>query len=432
MKRYRPIFHSAWLSLCVLLAACQTGDEPEPHFSGEGACHLRLDAELPSYGDAGTRATGHHWQQGDRVLLRFRVGETVATAVATYQSATQLWSINAPSALTDGSNGTCELAHIPGYAGSGNASLTHGQALYLTDTGTYRREAGIISVAAILHPVAARLRLRGRAGQNVSVGGLKHVAAYSLDTGQATWSEATLPLQVGADGYTPYTYVLPANGQRRINLDANVGVAAYGMTLAAMAMQPATSGFIVLPDDDDMHGWTIVNKDNGLSITQPQVSTVTGVARSTTAHLSAQVTDLGNGSILNVGFIVSTDATPTMQNGTTVTCGTGQTFSGDISGLQPTTTYYVRAYVRNELTTTLGAVSAFTTAEAGSLEFCTFGSDEDWNDGAASGNASTGSTIPGKDDFGEDEDWNTPTDSASTGSTIPGKDDFGEDEDWNL
>ncbi len=437
MKQPNHILLPIAATVCCLLAACQGDDQPARLLpAGDAVCWLRLDAYLDDYRGGTTRATGHQWQQGDCVLLRFRQGGSVVSATATYQADTELWAISTNN-IFDGGSGTCTVAYIPGHSGGDNVSLSQQQALYLTDEGTYQRDADVISVRATMRPVAARLRLKGQPQQNVTISGLRRVSSYSNSTGQPTWTEAKLSLTVGTDGCTPSVYVLPADEQRRLVMDVNTGVAAYAMTLATDAMQPAASGFITLPGNDGWHGWTLVNRSNLLPITAPQVTAPAGEARSTTATFAAQVSDLGNGSILGVGFIVATDADPTPQNGTVFACGTAASFTGSISGLEPQTTYHVRAYVRNELTTTLGPVATFTTTEPDSFDLVTFGSEEDWNEGAGTGQGgqSSGSTILGRNDFGSEEDWNegagTGQGGQPAGSATVGRNDFGTEEDWN-
>jgi hypothetical protein len=83
-----------------------------------------------------------------------------------------------------------------------------------------------------------------------------------------------------------------------------------------------------------------------------------------TATLNGEVTDNGGGTISERGFYYSTtqDFTPGGTGVTQVKNGSGDgTFSADISGLSPMTTYYYQAYATNETGTTYAIVKTFKT-----------------------------------------------------------------------
>ena len=79
------------------------------------------------------------------------------------------------------------------------------------------------------------------------------------------------------------------------------------------------------------------------TLTTNSVSSIT----STSAICGGNITDGGNGYVISRGVCWSTSANPTKANSTT-SDGTGATgFTSSIIGLQPLTTYYVRAYATN-------------------------------------------------------------------------------------
>lgn len=89
--------------------------------------------------------------------------------------------------------------------------------------------------------------------------------------------------------------------------------------------------------------------------------------------LSGTITDMGNATYLNVGFLYSLNAS--MTNATNVTAGfrmTTGSFSYSIPGLSPGVTVYVRAWVNGNLTReyALGSIKSGTTA---SIQFDIFG-----------------------------------------------------------
>ena len=96
----------------------------------------------------------------------------------------------------------------------------------------------------------------------------------------------------------------------------------------------------------------------------PQASGVTvSNVKVTAAALRASVTNDGDGTIADAGFVYSTTPAPSVADGK-VSCGvqTGS-YSAQLSNLAENTTYYVRAYVTNEAGTNYGEESSFCTLE---------------------------------------------------------------------
>lgn len=81
----------------------------------------------------------------------------------------------------------------------------------------------------------------------------------------------------------------------------------------------------------------------------------------TTTTLSGSVTEAGRSTITNRGFVYSTLQYPTLADGSVSVGGTLGDFSATAGGLQPTTTYYVRAYATNGVGTAYGEQQMFTT-----------------------------------------------------------------------
>ena len=96
-----------------------------------------------------------------------------------------------------------------------------------------------------------------------------------------------------------------------------------------------------------------------------QVQEITG----TTAHCLGYVTDNGNATIIAKGFCWSTTKNPSLENGFTIKADSRRnepaylSFTATITGLNPNTTYYVRAYATNEKGTAYGEELSFTTLE---------------------------------------------------------------------
>ncbi|TGE20910.1 T9SS type A sorting domain-containing protein [Hymenobacter metallicola] len=92
-----------------------------------------------------------------------------------------------------------------------------------------------------------------------------------------------------------------------------------------------------------------------------QTAPVTGIT-ATQALSGGTISSDGNAEVTERGVVYATTAAPTLANQVTVD-GTGAgTFTSTLTGLQPNTLYYVRAYATNEVGTSYGEQLTFTTA----------------------------------------------------------------------
>lgn len=93
-------------------------------------------------------------------------------------------------------------------------------------------------------------------------------------------------------------------------------------------------------------------------------NTLTGITDST-AVSGGNITDGGSSAIDSRGVCWSTSADPTTSAAKTVD-GSGEgSFTSDLTGLNPATTYHVRAYATNQTGTAYGNDLSFTTQQAG-------------------------------------------------------------------
>ena len=107
--------------------------------------------------------------------------------------------------------------------------------------------------------------------------------------------------------------------------------------------------------------------DNSNTSTPPLLPTLTTNTASTittiTATCGGEITSDGGAAIITRGIVWSTSTEPTIDLSTKTTNGSGKgSFSSIITGLNATTTYYVRAYATNSTGTSYGIAVSFTTA----------------------------------------------------------------------
>jgi hypothetical protein len=107
----------------------------------------------------------------------------------------------------------------------------------------------------------------------------------------------------------------------------------------------------------NMVGSTASNALPSLAIT----TTASSIA-GTTATSGGNVTNDGGSTVSARGICWSNTSNPTTANSKTTESGTTGSFSSNLTGLNASTTYYVRAYATNAVGTAYGAEISFTTS----------------------------------------------------------------------
>lgn len=388
-------------------AACSNdeGEEQQPASEGQSFVYpLRLEASVPSFEPA-SRAT-QEWQEGSTVYLRFLDGEDVVTGVATYDATKQSWTIVTQKALTAISGQlTAYYFENPSSATSTNVTLTTASVVYADEAATFEVNENVVTVRASLFPLTGRLRLQGSQGQSYGLSGLSHYTSYNVSTGQFNHKAQKLTGTIAPSGTSDFFYTFFTD-EAALVFDLTATASFKATALPAGILAPGTSGYLTIPTASEPGNWVLVNSQNGLPITLPQIGAVDiPSVRSTSATIEARLTSDGNGKISAAGVLYSTAEQPTTDNGTFLT---GSIADGKLSlritGLTPQTRYYLKVQMTNEKGTASSQVYTFTTI-----------SKED--DG----------TFVDRDDFGEDQNL----DAANQSEGNITKDDFSNDENYN-
>ena len=362
-----------------------------------------------------TRVKDGVWEDGEQVYFRFHeVGEDVS-GVATYEAATDMWNVKPDKALAATDISECEALYFvnPSSSNTARVELTTESVIYTDATATYLVYDELLIVTAVLSPKTGRIRFKGTEGQTFSVAGLSCYTGYSYTENKYNSKSVQLVSNVAADGYSAFAYTYFADENSKTLLFDYTDNAGFLRTFPESTLKPGESGYITIPTIAQYDGWTLVNTRNKEEITMPEVQTPkSSSVRSASAILRTTINSAGNGVISDAGFIYSTQADPTAENGTKVSCGTAISMELRLKELTPETTYYARAYATNERGTALSDVIQFTTIskedDTSSIVKDDFGEDDDLND-------IIGSDVSiGKDGYGEDDELNDKTTSSGS------------------
>lgn len=432
-KKIKSFFSVLPLLLWMLvgLSACSTDlsermqEEPAEEF-----CYtysMRLNSSFEDYGN-GTRAA-HSWNDGSKLYLQFFEGTSRITGTATFNLVEDAWAVSTSKPLTALDGAYCEVYYFvnPSAALSTTVSMDLKTVTYGDKSGSYiLEEDDAIAVTASLSPLTGRIRFVGTPGTTYTVSGLSTYTNYSASTNTFTPSSRKLSVAIGEEGSSDYYYALFENESRLVV--NGEGKSAYLRTFADHVLTAGSSGFVTLPSAEELGAWALVNADNLQEITLPEVSGVTvSTIRSKSAGVSATVTALGNGTLLESGVVCSTNSTPTLDNGTCYDGGKAKNIALRVKSLQPETYYYVRAYARNERGITWGETVSFKTISEEDEKSSFSREDFTTEDDDLNVNFSGSATIE-KGGFDEDDDLNV---SVSTNSSGFGRGGYDEDEDWN-
>ena len=389
---------------------------------------MQLHAVCQQYDD--TRAV-NRWENGAKVYLRFHDAENgIVTGVATYSDETELWDIQPTKTLTptDMNEADCEAFYFVNSvsATDSKVSLSSESAAYVDAEATYMFYEDLLIVRAMMMPKTGRIRFKGVEGQSFGVSGLSCLSEFDFINNHFLSKATKITSTVSDDGYSAFYYTFFADEENKTLVFDYTDHAGFKSTFTGDMLQAGRSGYITIPTIDKQSYWTLVNKKSLSEIVLPEVDAVkAGSVRSASVILRTTINSVGNGVISDAGFIYSTQADPTAENGVKVSCGTAISMELRLKELTPETTYYARAYATNERGTALSDVIQFTTIskeeDKSSIIKDGFGDDDNLNDEASSDGSF------GKGGYNGDDDLNDPT----TSSGNIGRDKYGNDDNLN-
>ena len=192
--------------------------------------------------------------------------------------------------------------------------------------------------------------------------GVDYYAAYQTFTAEQ-WSklEAAGAVFLPAEGYRDGSFVYNVqNGGHYWSATGYDGDRAYYLDFYSDAAY--------MNDNYRDYGLSVrlvkdLQQETVKSLPSVTTATVTQITE-TTAVAGGNVTSDGGASVTERGVVYSTNPNPVITNlsNTILPCGSGAgSFTCNLTGLQPNTTYYIRAYAKNDVGTAYGEEMSFTT-----------------------------------------------------------------------
>ena len=348
---------------CLGLISCNSEDaESQPTAGQEGRTYrMVFDADYLGF-DAATRAS-LTWKDGDCVYLTLTDGNATIPGQATYDASTKEWKLYVTKAIS-ATSGSCGAYYFlsPAATSATQLTLSTASVSYTDAEGAYELVEDVLRVTARLMPKTGRLRFKGNPGQSFAVSGLSYYKGFTIATGAFASEPIKISATIGSDGYTEFYHVFYTDDRSLVfdNTETTCWKSSFGTTMLAAGL----SGYVTIPTADDPIYWTLVNKENMMPITLPELGAIqlVGNPRSSSATISTSLVSNGNGHISDAGLVYALTSSPSLSD-KKVSAAVSAMSSIALTGLTPETTYYVRAFATNEKGTSYGDVLSFTTPQ---------------------------------------------------------------------
>jgi len=190
------------------------------------------------------------------------------------------------------------------------------------------------------------------------------VAGGKMKTGSG-WDSPN-PGSTNSSGFTARPAGVRSVNGRFLNMGNTTGYwssSVYSTSYANLYYLGHMNAYIFTNGFGWSHGYSVRCIRDLASSTLPSVTTTSASSvTSTGASTGGQVTATGGGSITARGVVYGTSSSPTLSGSFTYNGNESGSFTSTLSGLNPSTTYYVRAYATNTIGTAYGPQVNFTTA----------------------------------------------------------------------
>lgn len=310
-------------------------------FNKSDGYKLHLNIVKDEY-DLMSRANEAHWQDGDCLFVLCNNGLQKTSGIARYTQSEDLWNIKFDGELPSG-NLTCEVFFYDNYKRNGDIlTLSSNTCVYCDYNARLSISDNELYLKASLSLPMARLRIKGQVDSQSRIVGLKIPESFDIKSGEIVFSKSPLDIIIREDGYTDYIYGLIENSENAISLID--GGTAYKKSFPENLISAGKSGYFDMPSPDNHIGW------EAYTVSKPELSNIkiSEVGYRKTS-VDASIASNGNGTITEYGYCYSLYSNPSIDNVTLkLATNDGISFSTAIEGLQPNTTYHIRAYAMNE------------------------------------------------------------------------------------
>ena len=247
---------------------------------------LELDCGTPDFENEGTtRALSYTWDDNATIYVRFKDGTSYIPGTATYNKASNKWTVRASSSLAITNEATCYLFYFDNAESvtSEKVNMNEKTSCYYTYSATYKHPtSNSISITAALSPYTWRMRFKGTNGTQIKLpgteNGINYYTSFNRKDGSFTHEKKDITLSVSG-GYTPYIY-----GEFDSYFNSNITNNPitlinntypnykFSRNLKQSDLLYGTSGYFNIPTSSSYSGWERTENNEG-PITNCSVTT---------------------------------------------------------------------------------------------------------------------------------------------------------------